>query len=325
MKTFLQYGFFGVLVVGFFFLWRAVPLPCEDPIAYSVGTLDARFGLSETEFLKAIATAENHWEQALGRELFRYAPESTFAINLIFDDRQERTIEAGRLESSLVKTQDIEENLKQKQETVLERYEGVRKAYESMLASFQKRLAAYNAEVEKWNQRGGAPEDIFEELENVSRSLKKESAALETKRRELNQLVEELNAFSARSVALVDAYNEEVNQYVHRYGEPREFDQGEYVGEEINIYQYDDLPHLELVLTHELGHALGLGHGADPRSVMFHLMKDQELDPLTLTAEDISMISVQCNQTVWDIVLQRIEMGRQWLVKHEDNKGFLGL
>lgn len=311
MKTFLQYGFLGVLVVGLFFVWYQVPLPCEDPIAYSVGILDARFGLSESEFLKVIATAENHWEQALGRELFRYVPESTFAINLIFDDRQERTIEAERLESSLVKTKGTKETLEQKQETVLERYEGVRQEYESLLASFQKRLAVYNAEVEKWNKRGGAPEDIFEELENVSRALKKESAALETKRQELNRLVEELNAFSARTVALVDAYNEEVSQYVHRYGEPREFDQGEYVGEEINIYQYDDLPHLELVLVHELGHALGLIHGTDPTAVMYHLMRDQSLDPIVLSAEDTMLLRAHCNQTVWNILQERLSILRR--------------
>jgi predicted Zn-dependent protease len=120
-----------------------------------------------------------------------------------------------------------------------------------------------------------------------------------------------VNAFSAQKVSVIEQYNDQVEEYVNRYGEPREFDQGDYVGEEINIYQYDDMLHLRAVLVHEFGHALGLSHGTDPRSVMFHLMKDQELDPLTLTAEDISMISVQCNQAVWDIVLQRIEILKQ--------------
>lgn len=308
MHKLLPYVLFVVLVSGTVLVWRSVPLPCETPIQYSLGTFDARFGISQADFLKEATMAEALWEQALGRELFRYVPEATFKVNLIFDERQEQTIEAQKLEDSLEKTENTQETLDQKQKKLLARYTAASREYERALSDFKKHLDAYNADVSKWNKQGGAPPDEYENLQQVAKALEKERTELEVKRQAVNRLAKEVNAFSAQKVAVVDQYNNQVEQYVNRYGEPGEFDQGDYVGEEINIYQYDDLPHLRAVLTHEFGHALGLVHGNDPQSVMFHLMKDQKLNPLTLSAEDKTMLLTQCNQTVWDIIWERIDI-----------------
>ena len=325
IKKLLPYVFLAALVSGTIFLWSRVPVPCEEPLQYSLGTFDTRFGLSEADFLKEAAAAEGLWEKALGKELFQYVPGATFKVNLIFDTRQEQTIEGQKLDATFEQTKASQETLEQKQAKTLALYEKTKNDYERMLSSFQKRVSVYNADVEKWNRQGGATQEEYQNLKDTSKALAKEGEVLESKRQTVNNLAAEVNAFSKQKVAVAEQYNERVEDYVNRYGTSGEFDQGDYVGQEINIYQYDDVSHLRAVLTHEFGHALGLVHGSDPRSVMFHLMKDQNLEPVTLTAEDKEMLLAQCNQTVWDIMLGRIDVLQQWLTDHEDKKGILGL
>ena len=62
--------------------------PCSQPIVYSIGTFDKRFGISEATFLKDIQQSESVWEKPAGKELFIYKPDGALKINLIFDDRQ---------------------------------------------------------------------------------------------------------------------------------------------------------------------------------------------------------------------------------------------
>lgn len=306
-----QYGVFVVLILGIVLVWRTVPIPCATPIEYAIGAFDSRFGISQVDFLREVSAAEGPWEGALGRELFRFVPEATFKINLVFDERQERTLEGQKLESFLEETKASQETLEQKQQKTRSSYEKASGEYERLLESFKRRLNAYNAEVEKWNRAGGAPEDVYKDLEEVSRALLKDEKELETKRQRVNALAKEVNSFSAKQVAVVEDYNARVEEYTGRYGQSAQFDQGDYVGEEINIYQYDDVSHLRAVLVHEFGHALGLAHGSNPQSMMYYLMEQQSLDPIVLSSEDKVMLLAQCNQTFLDVVFERIQMLRE--------------
>lgn len=308
MKQVFEYGFLVALVLGTVFLWQSVPVPCEQPIQYALGTFDPRFGITEEDFLKEVASAERLWEGALGKELFQYVPGSRFRVNLIFDDRQQQTLDGQKLGTILEITKSTQGTLVEQQGKVREEYDGAVKAYEQMLSLFKKHLSSYNGEVEKWNKQGGAPPEEYQNLQAYSVALRKSQSELEQKRQAVNALAIKVNTFSKKQVMLVEGYNDQVEEFMNRYGAPGEFDQGEYVDSEINIYQYDDLPHLEAVLVHEFGHALGLAHGIDSTSIMYRLMKDQTLNPLTLSTEDKTMLLVQCQKTVWDVMQERVDI-----------------
>ena len=85
-------------------IWKDIfpPAPCVEPIPYSLGAFDSRFGISKTYFLSALSDAEAVWEKPFNRELFVYAQkndkaEDTLKINLIYDFRQEATSKLASL------------------------------------------------------------------------------------------------------------------------------------------------------------------------------------------------------------------------------------
>jgi hypothetical protein len=64
---------------------------------------------------------------------------------------------------------------------------------------------------------------------------------------------------------------------------------------EIQIFQFDDLAHLELVMAHELGHSLGLQHSENTAAVM---APEHELAGASrnagVHASDVAMLSERC-------------------------------
>ena len=117
---------------------------------------------------------------------------------------------------------------------------------------------------------------------------------LEQKRFNLNSLAEKINNVARDNNRLIDAYNTDILTYNNKFGMQREFDQGDYRGNEINIYQFDTLNDLRLTIAHELGHALRLSHVDNSSSVMYYLMGEQNLLDLKLTEEDIEALTLEC-------------------------------
>lgn len=315
MKKFIEWSLLFVLVVGGIGLWENIPLPCAPPLPYSLGQLDPRFNISKDEFLKDTVQAGSVWEVADGRTLFRYDPEAPFTINLIYDERQQRSIDAKKLEASREKTQTAQQSLAERQTQVLAGYEKEKHEYQTLLVSFDAQAAAYNAEVSRWNNQGGAPADVVSKLQDEQKSLKRAQRELETKRQSVNALAAQVNGFSKQQVTAVDQYNANVERFNQSYGnQTEEFDQGVYVGNGINIYQFDDEAHLRGVLSHELGHSLGIDHVANPQSILYPLMGEQRLNPLTLSEEDKMALAAVCHLTRWDILVRKVGFLRDLLV-----------
>jgi Zn-dependent peptidase ImmA (M78 family) len=275
-------------------VYASYPGPCAQPIKYTIGSVDPRFELSESEFLELAKSTEAVWEARFNKNFFEYDPESRFKLNLVFDERQRRTIEEKSTRENISTQQQEYRNRLEKYQNDVEAQKQANADYEAATVAYQERLDKYNQDVAYWNRNGGAPTNEYNRLQQEKLALQREAARLESVRQSLNQLVFDLNNEATQINALARSLNIDVNLYNGKFGTTREFDQGTYSRQGINIYQFNTLEDLKLVLAHEYGHALGADHTNDPASIMYYLMGDQNIENLQLAQDDINAVKKSC-------------------------------
>ena len=235
--------------------------PCAQPIAYTIGSVDSRFNISDAKLLTEIEAAAAIWNKAAGKTLLAYDPKAAMKINLIYDTREA----VAKLGSDIA--------LKQADE------DAARATLDASQTQFAAEQSAYNQEVRTINARGGAtPAEVV--------ALEQERAALEVFSQSINREVADYNSS-------VTALNAVIAQYNQTAGHT--FEEGEFVrdstGERIDIFEFIGASQLERVLVHELGHAIGLGHNANPRSIMFAQNESGNLEP---TPADLAALKAVC-------------------------------
>lgn len=271
--------------------------PCKSAITYSVGTVDPKFGVSEDDFLKAVEAGEKTWEDSLGKELFDYRLEDgKVSINLIYDTRQSSTEKLKKLGYVISNNKESFYDLKSKYDTLKIDFQKNKNKIENDISLLKNDQSDFEKEVSYWNNKESAPKSEYSKLESLKTELNARAEAINQRQNILNQSVDTINSLGTVLNEQISNLNLDVAKYNNNQetlGD--EFDQGEYrldeTGRFINIYQFDDMAKLERVLAHELGHAIGLGHNDNPKSVMYKINQETSL---TLSPEDISSLKVVC-------------------------------
>ncbi|MFT5036764.1 MAG: hypothetical protein ACI9VM_000328 [Candidatus Azotimanducaceae bacterium] len=270
---------------------------CNIPLSYRVGSVDERFDITPSEIRSAFNKAERAWEDAAGVNLFDYSDVAEFTINFVFDERQAFADAEVDLRDRLDKTEGTNSEIGDTYESLVKKYDALEIEYKSKTAAYENRLSEYNAKVQEYNQSGGAPQNVYQELQIEQNKLDSEARTVNSLGNRLNGLVEDINRLSEQGNRLVESYNRNVDTYNKTFGDSREFTQGDYQGDYINIYKFSDRTELELVLTHELGHALSLDHVTDEIAVMYHHLGAQP-DILTITESDLEEFKRVCGKSM---------------------------
>ncbi|MFT7328200.1 MAG: hypothetical protein ACI870_000386 [Crocinitomicaceae bacterium] len=280
MKWLWTIFLYGTLILSLFFLWENVlRSPCSRVIEYSIGAFDERFEISQGEFINQIELAEIPWETSAEKQLFRYVPNATFKVNLIWSEEQERLYEGDKLENTLDSRQNSLDSIQT-------RYQSAVRNYEKSVRSYETKLSSYEKEVSYWNEIGGAPQAQYQKLESDAEKLDRTATEVKTLLGKVNELADENNQ-------KVDLYNDGVSEYNQLFTVGHEFDAGNTDGTEINVYSYDGIPELQTLLIHEFGHVLGIDHVDDKNSVMYYLLTDDNQKG-ELTHIDIEALQVSC-------------------------------
>lgn len=288
--------FLLLAVFAGFFVYKKELAPCVKPVFYDIGTIDSRFGITKEKFLNITKEAEAIWEKGANQNLFDYKDDARFKINLIFDDRQEQTMEANYSKEEIESYRTQYDSMVAEYKSSAHSYERDLGLYNNNGAIFENKLADYNNWVSEINSRGGATPKERQRLEVEKSELESEKSILDSQRLALNDRAGKLNSLGDSVNSLGKKLNITVDIHNQRFGEGREFEQGQTVGKkEINIYQFDTISDLRLVLAHELGHAVGLEHVENPKSLMYYLMDQQNPQNPALSQEDLSALSARCN------------------------------
>jgi hypothetical protein len=242
--------------------------PCGIPVHFTLAEVDPRFGFDRDTVMSALVEAANLWQALSDRVLFldsdhRYAMQ----ISLQFDQRQQSANTRRSLRGNL------------------ERDRLELEAAETLLSEWNERIEAAKRDFERTNGRRDRAE-----LERMLADLNADITAYNRRATDMQQRAEDFRTRVARyNEAAADAPVES-----GRYSYSRED------GRRIEVFRAESFDELVWVLAHELGHALGIDHVADPGAVMHAMLHDGgerssgRARPVTLGAADRAALAEVC-------------------------------
>ena len=127
----------------------------------------------------------------MNKYLLKEATSSDVVINFVFDERQRATIQAERLKAEIDSQKNNLNDLKTNIETLKTEYDAKKKIINQLESDYTTKLNKYNSDVTYWNNKGGAPKNIYDSLTNTKNELDKSYD-------EINILINELQRLTTQ-------------------------------------------------------------------------------------------------------------------------------
>lgn len=249
--------------------YRPAVSPCKKAMGFRIGTFDSRFGISKTQFIKEVEQSADIWSESVDKKLFYFDENGALTVNLIYDERQATTIDANYLALEIENTKKNAEALKSSYEQEKAIYTNDNTELTKDAENLQARYTLYGEKVSTYNKAGGASKIEYDTMMAEAAQLKQEAKLLEERRVSLLTYIDSINKKVTR-------YNEFVlyiNSLIRKSNAlgAAKFTEGKFTPytNTIDIYQYNDSVKLRRVLTHELGHVLGINHVKNAQSIMY--------------------------------------------------------
>lgn len=270
---------------------------CSQPVKYSLGNFDSKFGIDKEYFLKAMADAEKIWEDETGKNLFLYEKDTgELKINLIYDYRQETTDELKKIGITVNQSRTSYEEIKEKYNSLKSQYTKYKLNYDARLFAYNTRIKTFHSQIIYWNKNGGAPLEQFDILTKEKAYLEAEFIAIQNNQNILNSMVNQVNGLANMLNKQAEILNLNVKKY-NTVGQTlgESYEEGLYytdgTNRAIDIYEFQSYDQLVRILAHELGHAMGIGHLENTESIMHQINASKNLE---LSQEDKIAISTIC-------------------------------
>jgi len=239
---------------------------CDNPVTYKIGQVDPAFNITREKLAQELRAAGSIWNSAYGKPLIVYDPQSSFSVNLIYDERQR----------NLTKLYQAKEKVESDYAVV----EASIREYETNAAELKAKVDQLNKEILDWNKKGGAPAKDYERLKQEVEKVNSEIAQLAKQKQEADKKILLYND-------LINQYNLQAVQYADILKNLPEEGLYDPLAHKIDIYFYDSTEQFLHTATHEFGHAVGLAHAQDENSMMYPISNASD----KLSKEDLNLLN----------------------------------
>ncbi|WP_034604976.1 matrixin family metalloprotease [Acinetobacter sp. NBRC 100985] len=260
----------------------------ENPLRYRIEELDPRLNLNKQQVIELSQQAAAIWSKDTGQNYFVYDPSATFVINLVFDQRQIRSIKRAENLHQLEKQQQIWLDQNQQLQILKQQLRYADTQLELQKTEYQAQAKSYQTAIEQLNA-AHSKKTLAKKFQKQQHALESQSQLLQARIYDYNLKVQQLQKQSEKSNQLRQQLVQSVDEFNQTF-KPQVLHKGQFDGKQIFIYEFSSLDDLRLTLAHEFGHALGLKHTQDPKSLMYPRIKEQDAKDFQLTNTDLKLL-----------------------------------